>query len=52
MVKEIQRDDIPAEMQEYFPEAYKCELCGCIFNDRGLAEKCENKDIADSANCT
>lgn len=52
MVKKIQKDEVPPAMKEYFPEAYRCEVCGCLFNSKELAERCEARDVIDNGPVT
>jgi translation initiation factor 2 beta subunit (eIF-2beta)/eIF-5 len=47
MVKKLRKEDISEELQKFFTAYYKCDICGCIFNDSQLAQQCEAKHRLD-----
>ena len=47
MAKELHEDEIPEELRGLSPAYYKCDICGCIFNDKQLAEECESKNMSE-----
>ena len=43
MVKKLQTDEIPEGLRDISTSHYKCDVCGCIFNDIQAAQQCEYK---------
>ena len=46
MVKKLSKEDIPEGLRNLFAAYYKCDFCGCIFNDIQLAQQCESRDMS------
>ena len=46
MVKKLRTEDTPEGLRKLFTAYYKCDICGCIFNDSQLAQQCESKHMS------